>query len=90
MFIDIFNLSLTIIKDAFAKIGDNIGELPNHRREAVSREMIRFLLKNLSRYHHHHHRVTPILCHNVTHILPMYYHIYHPSPLYVDHHLLFM
>ena len=44
MFINLVNLSSAIIKDAFAHIRGNIGELTNHRRETVSREMICSLL----------------------------------------------
>ena len=86
MFINIVNLSSTITKDTFAHIGGKLDELPIQRRETVERYMIRFLLKNLSRYHHHHHRVTPLLCHHATHLLPMDHHLYHvtchPSPLH--------
>ena len=46
MFINLVNLSSTIIKDVFAKIIGNLGELPNQIMETVSREMIRFLIKN--------------------------------------------
>ena len=45
MFIKLVDLSLTIIKDAFANIGGNIGEIPNHRRETVAREMISLFMK---------------------------------------------
>ena len=41
-----------------------------HRRETADREIINFLLKNLSRYHHHHH-VTPLLCNHDTPLPPM-------------------
>ena len=106
MFINLINLSSTIIKDAFAHIRGKLDKLPNQRRETVAREMISFLLKKLSRYHHHHY-VNPLLCHHATPLLPTKHHLYHvtchpsplngstpsschPSPLYVDHHLLFM
>ena len=106
MFINLINLSSTIIKDAFAHIRGKLGGIPNQRRETVSREMINFFLGNLSGYHQHHH-VTPLLFHHATPLLPMDHHIYHvichpspmyvstpsschPSPLYVDHHLIFM
>ena len=85
MFRNLVNLYSTTIKDAFGHVRGNIGELPNQIRETVARQIINFLLKNLSRYHHHHH-VTPLLCRHATHILPMdhyLYHVtYHPSPLH--------
>ena len=43
MFINLVNLSLAIIKDAFLHMGGNLGELPNQIRETVSIDMIRFL-----------------------------------------------
>ena len=106
MFINLVNLSSIIIKYAFAHIGGKLDELLNQGRETIARNMIYFLLENMSKYHHHHH-VTPILYHNATPLLPMDHHLYHvtfqhshlhgstssschPSPLYVDHHLLLM
>ena len=44
MLIKIVNLSLNTLKYAFAHIRGKIGELPNQRRETVSREIICFLL----------------------------------------------
>ena len=106
-FTNLINLSSTITKDVFAHIGGKLGELPNQRRETVAIDMIRFLLKNMSRYRHHHHNITPLLYHHATPLLPINHHLYHvtchpsllhvstpssynSSPLYVDHHLLFM
>ena len=106
MFINLVNIYSKIFKDTFAHIGGKLGDIPNQRRETVAREMINFLLKNMSRYHHHHH-VNPLLCHHATPLLPMDHYLYHvichPSPLHgstpslfqpyllhVDHHLLFM
>ena len=51
MLTNLVKLSSTIIKYAFAFIEGKLGELPNQSRETVSREMIRFLLKNMIRYH---------------------------------------
>ena len=45
MFNNLVNLSSTIIKDNFGHIIGKLGELPNQRRETVSREMINFLLE---------------------------------------------
>ena len=42
--INLVNISSIIIKDTFAHIGDKIDELPNHRRETVARDIIRFFL----------------------------------------------
>ena len=86
MFIKLVNLSPEIIKDAFSHIGGKLGELPNQRRETVSREMIRFLLKNMSRYCHHHHILNPLLCNHAKPILNMNHHLYyvtcHPSSMH--------
>ena len=70
MFRNLINISSKITKDAFGHIGGKLGEIPNHVRETVARDMINFLLKNLIRYHHHH-RVTPLICNFSTPVLPM-------------------
>ena len=44
MLINLVNPSSTTTKDAFSHIGGNLDELPNQRRETVSREMIRLFL----------------------------------------------
>ena len=77
LFINLINLSSTITKDTFAHIRGKLGGLPNQRRETVDIEMIRFMLKNLSRYHHHHHNITPLPCHHSIPLLPMNQHLYH-------------
>ena len=44
LFINLVNLSSNTIQDAFSHIIGKLGEIPNLKREAVSREMIYFLL----------------------------------------------
>ena len=39
MFINLVNLSSTIVKDAFAHIGGNVSELPFQRQEKVARDI---------------------------------------------------
>ena len=88
VFINLINLSSKITKDAFAHIRGKLGELPNPRREKVAIEMIRLLLKNLSRYHHHHRNITPLPCHHAIPLLPINHHLYyvtcHSSTLHVS------
>ena len=43
MFIKLVNLYSNILKDAFSHTGGKVGELPNHIRETVAREIIWFL-----------------------------------------------
>ena len=85
MFMNLVNLSLTIIKDAFDQIRGKLGKLPNQRRETVDKDITHFLLKNMIRYHHNHH-VTPILFYHSTPLLPMDHQLYHitchPYPLH--------
>ena len=42
IFINLINLSSTIIKDAFAHIVGKLGEITNQIKEIVAREMIHF------------------------------------------------
>ena len=65
-------LSSTNTKGSCVHIGGKISELHNQMMETLARDMIRLLLKNMSRYHHHHH-VTPLFFRCATHLLHMYH-----------------